>query len=107
MKPTTRASRIPRILPWSTRLVVLFGGTLSWLGCVFFGFGMIFVWIFADKGDDSSVFVMRGKLDNAAAEITAAEDTRFTEGGGKHSKGTPNIRLSLSIPKWRKRLRRN
>src|SRR6266404_9310820 len=89
MNLTTPVSRVPRSVPWSTQLVVLFGGTLSWLGWVFFGFGMIFVWIFADKGDYSSAFVMRGKLDAAAAEITAVENTHFTEGGGKHSKGTP------------------
>ena len=82
-------SRPPRTVPLSTRLVVLFGGTFSQMGWFFFGFGMIFVWIFASKGDYTSAFVMRGNLETARAVVTAVEDTHFTQGGGKHSKGTP------------------
>jgi hypothetical protein len=44
-------SRPPRAVPLSTRLVVLFGGVFSGVGWFFFAFGMIFAWIFADKGD--------------------------------------------------------
>jgi hypothetical protein len=32
---------------------------------------------------------LRGKLENATAIVTHVEDTRFTEGGGRHSRGRP------------------
>jgi len=69
--------------------VLVLGGRLGAPGWFFFGFGMIFVFIFGDKGDYSSVFVMRGKLETAPAVVTAVENTRFSEGGGKYRKGTP------------------
>src|SRR5205823_5176432 len=74
--------------PWSTRLVVLFGGMLSGMGWFLFGFGMLFVWIFASRGDYSSAFFMRGPLETAPGVITAVKNTRFSE-GGRQSKGTP------------------
>src|SRR6202158_2777437 len=86
---TIPVSRPPRTLPWSTRLVVLFGGTFSGFGWLFFGFGMIFVWIFAGKGDYTSAFMMRGVLETAPAVVTGVQNTKFSEGGGKHTPGTP------------------
>ena len=86
---TIPVSRPPRAVPLSTRLVVLFGGTFSRFGWFFFGFGMFFVWIFGAKGDYTSAFVMRGNLETASGVVTRVENTRFTEGGGRHSKGTP------------------
>src|SRR5258706_7937427 len=88
MNLTIPLSRPPRTVPWSTRLVVLFGGTFSGFGWIFFGFGMIFVWIFAGKGDYTSAFIMRGALETAPALVTGVQDTRFSEGGSKHSRGT-------------------
>jgi hypothetical protein len=68
---------------------VLFGGTFATPGWFFFSFGMIFVWIFAGKGDYTSAFVMRGNLESTRAVVTAVEDTHSSEGGGKGSRGTP------------------
>jgi hypothetical protein len=69
--------------------VILFGGIFSGFGWLFFGFGMIFVWIFAGKGDYTSAFIMRGALETAPAVVTEVQNTRFSQGGGKHSSGTP------------------
>ncbi len=89
MSLTLSGNRIRRVVPWSTRVVVLFGGGLAAMGWFFFAFGMIFAWIFGARGDYSSAFVMRGKLETTTALVTAVRDTHFSEGGGKHSKGTP------------------
>jgi hypothetical protein len=86
---TIPVSRPPRTVPLSTKLVVLFGGTFSGFGWLFFGFGMVFVWIFAGKGDYTSAFIMRGNLESAPAVVTGVRNTRFSEGGSKHSRGTP------------------
>jgi hypothetical protein len=79
----------PRSLPLSTRLVILFGGTLSGIGWILFAFGGAFVWIFAGNADWSSAFSFRGPLETAQATLTDNEQTHFSEGGGRHSRGTP------------------
>ena len=86
---TIPVNRPPRMLPLSTRLVILFGGTFSGFGWFFFGFGMVFVWIFAGKGDYTSALLMRGKLETAPAVVTGVQNTRFSEGGSEGSGGTP------------------
>src|ERR1041385_642528 len=82
-------SRSPRAVPLSTRLVVLFGGVLAPFGWFFFGFGMVFVWIFAGNADWSSLISFHGQLETATGKLTSSEQTHFTEGGSKHSRGTP------------------
>ncbi|EEF62120.1 DUF3592 domain-containing protein [Pedosphaera parvula] len=89
MSTMISASSPPRSVPLSTRLVVLFGGTFSTFGWFFFGFGMFFVWAMGVKGDYTSAFVMRGKLETASAEVTQVDSTSYTEGGGRHSRGVP------------------
>lgn len=85
------SGRVRRTVPWSTRLVVLFGGGAATFGWFFFAFGMIFVWIFGAQGDYSSLFLLRGKLQTEPAMVTEVRDSGFSEGGGKHRKGTPII----------------
>jgi hypothetical protein len=84
MSLITLEGRPRRFVPWSTRLVVLLGGMLSGIGCLFLGFGMILVWVLADKGDYSSAFLMRGKLETAPAVVSAVEDTQYSAGGVNH-----------------------
>jgi hypothetical protein len=93
-KPSTMSlltgdHRIQRVVPWSTRVVVLFGGLAAPMGWFFFAFGMIFVWVFAAQADYTSAFLLRGKLQSAPATITAVRETGFSEGGGKRRRGTP------------------
>ena len=90
-------SRPPREVPLPTKLVVLFGSPLSQFGWVFFGFGMVFVWLFAANADWSSLFSFRGALETAPGIITASEQTNASEGGGKRRKGVSNRRKSTPI----------
>lgn len=89
MSLITGGGRIQRVVPWSTRLVVLFGGGVAAMGWFFFAFGMIFVWIFGVNGDFSSVLLFRGPLESAPALVTAALETNFSEGGRRRQSGTP------------------
>jgi len=79
----------PRDVPLTVRLQVLFGGFLNQFGWFFFGFGMIFVWLFLPQADLTSFYRFRGQLDHTQGTITASQKTHFSEGGSKHSKGTP------------------
>jgi len=49
----------PREVPLSVGIRVLFGGFNNQFGWIFFGFGMIFVWIFAAHADVASVVLFR------------------------------------------------
>ena len=90
MNSTVQSIRpAPRSVPLSTRLVILFGGTLSAIGWCLFAFGGMFAWIFAGNADWSSVFSFRGPLETAQATLTDSAQTHFSEGGGRHSRGTP------------------
>lgn len=87
----------PRQVPWSTRLTALFGSGLQSFGWLFFGFGMIFVFVFVGSVDVSSFFKFRGTLENAEGVILSSEKTNYSEGGsgrrsGTRRKGTPIYR---------------
>ncbi len=79
----------PRTVPLLIRLRILFGGFLNQFGWLFFGFGMIFVWLFTLQADLTSWFVFRGTLETAQGSITTSRKTNVSVGGSKHSKGTP------------------
>lgn len=81
--------RPPRPVPFSTRLVVLFGGAFASFGWFFFAFGMVFTWVFAGNADWASAFLFRGPRESVTGRVTASEPTSFSEGGDKHRKGTP------------------
>src|SRR5438270_9829906 len=89
MTLTIPINRPPRAIPLSTRLVVLFAGTLSAFGWSFCVLGMVFVWIFASNADYASAFIMRGTLETAPAVVTGLKNTAFSEGGSRYSSGTP------------------
>jgi hypothetical protein len=71
------------------RLRLLFGGFLNQFGWIFFGFGMIFVWIFGFNTDPTAWLDFRGDLEEVQGVISRCEDTGASEGGGEHSEGTP------------------
>lgn len=78
----------PRNVPLSLWLHAYCGG-LSQLGWLFFGFGMIFYWVFVGAADLESLFYFRGTLETAKGHVTEAVETSYSEGGGKGRKGTP------------------
>jgi hypothetical protein len=73
-------------------LRVLFGGIFAQFGWFFFGFGMLFVWLFLPHADLTSFYLFRGPLDHTQGTITASQNTHFSEGGSKHHSGTPIYR---------------
>ena len=90
----------PRNVPLSVRLRVLFGGVLNQAGWFFFGFGLAFVWAFTLNADLTSWYRFRGQLDTTEGKVIYSKKTLFSEGGSKHSKGTPvyEIHYSFSAP---------
>lgn len=78
----------PRRVPWDIRIKVLSGGA-SQFGWIFFGFGMIFFWLFVLNADVTSWYYFLGRLEKQEGEITQSIKAGFSQGGSKHSKGTP------------------
>lgn len=89
MTPPFYFSRPPRAVPSTVRLRVLFGGMLNQMGWFFFGFGMIFVWIFLLHADLTSFYLFRGDLETVPGTLTTSQRTSFSEGGSKGRRGTP------------------
>ncbi|MEW6027421.1 MAG: hypothetical protein AB1599_09035 [Planctomycetota bacterium] len=79
----------PRNVPLLIRTNVLFGGTLNQLGWFFFGFGLIFVWVFALNADVLSWYYFLSDTERVSGTVSYSRRTGFSEGGGKHSDGTP------------------
>jgi hypothetical protein len=68
----------PRLVPPLVQIRVLFGGVLNQIGWLLFGFGMIFVWVFAANIDWSFV-QFRGPLDTAPGAVTESRPTGSSE----------------------------
>jgi hypothetical protein len=79
----------PRNVPLSVRLRVLFGGAFNQAGWFVLGFGMAFVWAFTLNADLTGWYLFRGQIDTAEGKAIDCKKTLFSEGGSKHSKGTP------------------
>lgn len=77
-----------RHIPWSTRLTALFGSGFQPFGWLFFGFGMVFVFVFLGSADVSSFFKFRGTLDKAEGVIVSSEQSGYSEGGSRRRSGT-------------------
>lgn len=69
----------PRSVPLLVRLRLLFGGFLNQFGWIFFGFGMIFVWVFGFSTDPTAWLDFRGDLEEVRGVITRCEDTNASE----------------------------
>lgn len=68
----------PRWVPLLVRLRLLFGGFFSQFGWMFFGFGMIFVWVFAGHVDWSFAR-FRGPVVTAPGIVTSSTLTNGSE----------------------------
>ncbi len=69
----------PRAVPLATRLRVFFGGFLNQFGWIFFGFGLIFFWVFALNADLASFLRFRGALETTPGVIVESEETGASE----------------------------
>jgi len=79
----------PRSVPLAVRAALLFGGFLNQFGWGFFGFGMIFVWVFGMRTDPLAWRDFAGDLQQVQGVVTRCEDTGASVGGSEHSRGTP------------------
>ena len=87
----------PRDVPLLVRIRVLMGGVFNQAGWFCFGFGLAFVWAFTLNADLTSWYRFRGQLDIAQGKVLYSKKTRFSEGGSKHSKGTPVYAIHYSF----------
>jgi hypothetical protein len=65
----------PRHVPWSVRVLLLFGGGVSQFGWMWLGFSMIFVWIFGLQTDFSAVVFALDAVETTRGVVTAVEST--------------------------------
>src|ERR1043166_3390679 len=79
----------PREVSPLVRSQVLFGGFLNQFGWFFFGFGLIFFWVFALNSDLTSFYYFHGDLETVEGLVFDSHDTGFSVGGSKHRRGTP------------------
>ncbi len=68
----------PRRVPWLVRSQVLFGGFMNQFGWLFFGFGLIFVWIFGLNADLSSLLIPLRTMETAEGMVLRVEETSAT-----------------------------
>jgi hypothetical protein len=79
----------PRPVSLLVRLQVLFGGSINQFGWCFFGFGMVFFWLFVGRADLTSWYRFRGPLATVQGQVTGSSDTGASEGGSKSHRGSP------------------
>jgi hypothetical protein len=72
-------SPAPREVPCSVRLRVLFGGFNNQFGWIFFGFGMVFVWIFTLHADLASIFLFHLQTKTTVGVVEGIYSTSATE----------------------------
>jgi hypothetical protein len=72
-------SPAPRAVPLSVRLRVLFGGFSNQFGWIFFGFGLIFVWIFALHADIASPILFRFQTRTTQGIVESINTTNASE----------------------------
>jgi len=68
----------PRAVPVSVRLRLLLGGFNNQFGWLFFGFGMVFVWLFGGSDALHNLAFFHGKLATVQGTITAVVKTNFS-----------------------------
>jgi len=69
----------PRSVPWPLRGQVFFGGFFSQFGWLWFGFTMIFVWVFGSMTSLSGLYFTLGSPDTVSGVVSAIEDTNASE----------------------------
>ena len=104
-------------MPLSVRLRVLFGGFNNQFGWLFFGFGMIFVWMFTLQSDVTSLFLFSFQTNYTQGFVESVETTNASENdtvifevnytyfdnlgreqrGKSYSTGYPNVAEQVTI----------
>jgi len=74
---------LPRSVPWALQRGVLFGGFYNQFGWAFFGFGMIFVWVFLPHTDLTSWYYFRGETGTVSGKVEDTWRTGFSSGGAR------------------------
>jgi hypothetical protein len=69
-----------RSVPLVVRLAVLFGGPANLFGWFFFGFGMVFVWLFACRSDVTSWYRFKGPLETVQGQVISSTRTDASQG---------------------------
>jgi len=90
------ASLPPRTVPWSLHLSALFGGFFNQFGWLFFGFGMVFFWVFGANADLSGPLFAFTPVDTAPGLVLGVEGTSFSEGGDGNSMPVYRIRFAYN-----------
>lgn len=79
----------PRKVPLLLRCQLLFGGAMTQFGWFFFGFGMIFFWLFVPNCDWRSLEYIGMRMEQEQGIVYRIEDTHFSVGGSKNRRGKP------------------
>lgn len=69
----------PRPVPFLLRAQVLFGGILSFIGWIFFAFGMVFAVVFGSLADVTSWYLFRGPVATANGALVEVKETSASE----------------------------
>lgn len=69
----------PRDVPWPLRGQVLFGGFLGQFGWLWFGFTMIFLWVFGSLTSFNGLYFVLSSPDTVSGVVSAVEDTNASE----------------------------
>lgn len=69
----------PRAVPILVRLAALVGGATAQFGWAFFGFGMVFVWVFFPAAEWESLVRFRGEMATVTGAVVACEETNCKE----------------------------
>ena len=85
--------RTPRPVPGMLLASVHFCGGWTQFGWAFFGFGMIFVWLFTAQSDIASLWKFAGETETADGFVVDTENTGHSVGGSEHREGSPIIRI--------------
>ena len=93
--------RTPRSVPMSIVPPLYFGGFAGPFGWFFFGFGMIFVWIFTLNASFADLWQFSGNVQIAKGAVVSSSATNFSVGGSSSSSsrnsGTPVYEITFEF----------
>ncbi|HUX15456.1 MAG TPA: DUF3592 domain-containing protein [Phycisphaerae bacterium] len=78
-RPVCRLEDPPRPVPMGVRLSALVGGAMTQFGWAFFGFGLIFFWVFFPAAELVSLMEFRGERETAPGTVVRCEETNCEE----------------------------
>lgn len=93
----SRSPGAQSLRPMSTmiKLGIAMGGVLALVGWLLLGFGMIFVWTFGAQSEAFALLEFRGPVRPAQGKVLGSLQTSMSEGGSKHTPGTPIYEVSF------------